>query len=287
MGSAVIPAGIFLGAIASVVLLFISFWQPLSRRLPEIGRPFARELDLADIRIRPEALGYSLLLVTVLVWLAVIEVLRPEPLGGAFLLVAVADLTLYGTRVCLRARVARRLRRFADQLEQVLRLFAGAVRVGLGLRQALIHVADESAEPARRELTRVVGASNVGVPLVDALDGLAARMTLQETAMLARVIRVQSQTGSDLATVLEGVADTIRERRRFLRKVKALTASSNATAWLLGLLPVALGTFIIVTQPAFRHALLFTGIGRIGLSVALILDAAALFVLLRITRMEP
>jgi tight adherence protein B len=163
-------------------------------------------------------------------------------------------------------------------------MFAGAVRVGLGLRQALIHVAEQSPEPARRELTRVVAAANIGVPLVDALDELAHRMNAHETHVLVRLLRVQAQTGSDLAAVLEGLADTIRDRRRFHRKVRAITAQGRMSAWFLGLLPLVIGFLVFMMGPDLRASALGTGVGHLGLALALTLDAAAVLVLLRVTK---
>jgi tight adherence protein B len=286
MGSTLIPVGIVLGGIGSVALIFAAAWGPLSRLLSTVGEQFSRELDVSGIPMRPEALGSVVLVFAVTAWAVLIAFTRPSVIGGALELVAVCGFSLVATRTYLRMRVARCVRKFGDQFESILRMFAGAVRVGLGLRQALIHVADQCPDPARRELTRVVGATNLGLSLVDALDGLAARMTIQETQVLTRLVRVQAQTGSDLASVLDGLADTIRDRRRFLRKVAAITSQGRATAWLLGMLPLAIGAFILTTQPAYREISLGTGFGRTGLLTALVLDGLAVFVLLRLTRID-
>ncbi len=84
--------------------------------------------------------------------------------------------------------------------------------------------------------------------------------------MLARVLRVQSQTGGNLGSVLVGLADTIRDRRRLLRRVSAITAQGRATGWLLGLLPVALGAFLAVAEPTLRESMLFTPVGQLFLA---------------------
>lgn len=286
MGATLIPAGIVLGGIASVVLVFLGALAPMSSRLPEIGKPFARDLDIAGLDIRPDGLVYAMIGVVAVMWIALVALTRPAPLAGLLELAAVAGFSLTATKLYLRLRCARRIRRFGEQLENVLRMFSGAVRVGLGLRQALAHVAEQSDEPARRELTRVVGSTNLGVSLVDALDEMARRMALPETGMLSRVIRVQTQTGSDLAGVLQGLADTIRDRRRFGRKVRAMTSQGRATAWVLGALPIGIGCFIFLTQPALRGPWIGTSLGRVLLFAALALDALAIVILMRITRIE-
>jgi len=145
---------------------------------------------------------------------------------------------------------------------------------------------EQSREPAKTEFMRVVGLSNVGLSILDAFDQLALRMTNTETAVLARVIRVQAQTGGDLGSVLEGLAGTIRDRRRLRRRVSAITAQGKATAWLLGLLPIAVGCFVL-TQAELRDAMIGTLIGRGFLAVALALDGLAIFSLGKIARIDP
>lgn len=286
MGTSVIPVGIVFGGILSVTLIFLAAWVPLSRKLALVGKQFSRELDVSGITMRPEMLGSVVFACAVAAWAVLIAVTKPSIVGGAFQLVIVCSFSLVVTKLYLSMRVARCIQTFGDQFESVLRMFAGAVRVGLGLRQALIHVADQSPDPARRELTRVVGATNLGLSLVEAFDGLAERMTIQETQILTRLIRVQAQTGSDLASVMDGLADTIRERRRFLRKVRAITSQGRATAWLLGLLPLSIGAFILTTQPMYRALVVGTLVGQAGFVTALVLDALAVLVLLRITRVD-
>jgi tight adherence protein B len=187
----------------------------------------------------------------------------------------------------VRFRRKRRIAEFQDQLEQALRALAGGVRVGLGIRQAFVMTAEESRDPVKTEFTRVVGLNNLGVGILDAFDQMAQRMTNPETAMLARVLRVQSQSGGNLGSVLVGLADTIRDRRRLLRRVSAITAQGRATGWLLGLLPVALGGFLVVVEPTLRQAMLFTPLGQLFLGIALGLDALSIFSIMKIVQIDP
>ncbi len=65
--------------------------------------------------------------------------------------------------------------------------------------------------------------------------------------MIARVFRVQSETGGDLARMLDQLADTIKGRRQVQRKTAALTAEGRMSAWVLMAIPVGLGLFIFAT----------------------------------------
>jgi tight adherence protein B len=122
--------------------------------------------------------------------------------------------------------------------------------------------------------------------VLDAFDQLALRMTNTETVVLARVVRVQAQSGGDLGSVLEGLAGTIRDRRRLRRRVTAITAQGRATAWLLGLLPLIVGAFVF-TQGDLREAMIDTTLGRLFLGIALGLDALAIYSLGKIARIDP
>ena len=68
--------------------------------------------------------------------------------------------------------------------------------------------------------------------------------------------------------------------------MRAVTAQGRATAWLLGLLPVGVGCFIL-TQDELRDAMLFTLLGHVFLAISLALDGLAIFTLTKITRIDP
>ena len=239
------------------------------------------------MRTEPRTYGFVLIGIGAAAWTASILLLRPGLLFGLLLLVLSAGLPVYGAGWYVRRKRRARIAKFQDQLEPALRTLAGGVRVGLSIRQAFVMTAEESRDPVRGEFMRVVGLSNVGVSLLDAFDQMAARMTNPETAMLARILRVQSQSGGDLGGILGGLADTIRDRRRLLRRVSAITAQGRATGWLLGLLPVALGGFLVVAEPSLRQAMLFTPIGEGLLAVALALDALSIFSIMKIVQIDP
>jgi tight adherence protein B len=181
---------------------------------------------------------------------------------------------------------ARRVKKFMPQLETALRMTAGSLRVGLSLRQALLVVAEELDDPARSEFTRVVGSTNLGMSILDALDELAERLPSSELDLTVRAIRVQSQTGGDLAELLETVGDTIKARRTLARKVAALTAEGRMSAYVILALPVGVGFFLAMTQRHMGHALLFTTIGHISLAAVVVLETLASVIIMRMLKVE-
>lgn len=284
---ALAPIAIILGILGALTFLGVSFWGPIAERIGTFGNSYRSEIELAGMRVEPQNYGFIMIGICATAWTASILLMRPGIVAGLIMFVLFAGLTFYGAGWYVERRRKGRIAKFQEQLEAALRTLAGGVRVGLGIRQAFVMTAEASRDPVRTEFMRVVGLSNVGVSILDAFDQLATRMTNPETAMLARVLRVQSQTGGNLGNILVGLADTIRDRRRLLRRVNAITAQGRATGWLLGLLPVALGGFLVVAEPTLRQAMLFTPVGQLFLGVALGLDALSIFSIMKIVQIDP
>jgi tight adherence protein B len=274
MVASIAPFAIFAGVAATVALAFFSIWGTFNRRATAKVRGLSDRLDRAGIRVSAQDIVLTIAGAVALVWIAILVLSRPPLLLALLLgpvLAAAGALFFY---VYLDFRMKRRLNAFIEQLELALRLIAGGVRVGLGLRQALTMVIDELQDPARYEFRRVIGQTNLGISVYDAIDDMAERMPGNETLMLARVFRVQSQTGGDLSHILDQLAGTIKDRRQIQRKVATLTAEGRMSAWVLTSIPICLGLFIILTQPDLGHALLYTGIGHIVLMVVAVLELA-------------
>ncbi len=272
MVTAFAPVAIFVGVAATVIFAFYSFWSSVNARATAKTKGLAHQLDRAAISMKPQEIVLTVSGGVALVWIGLVVLLRP-PLLVAGILLPIIALTGAGAFYWyVQFRIARRLETFITQLELALRLISSGVRVGLGLRQALTIVIEELPDPARHEFLRVIGQTNIGVSMLDAMDDLAERMPSNESLMMARVIRIQSQSGGDLARVLEQLAGTIKDRRQVHRKISALTAEGRMSAMVLMVIPLALGLFIVTTQAEMGHALLATGIGHMVLALLALLE---------------
>lgn len=253
---------------------------------PAKRRQFAELLDRAGITQGPQQIIAGVAVAAVALWLFTLLLMRPAMLLGVVLLPFCALAAVMGFRIYLNLKLRRRLDAFVQQLELALRLIASGVRIGLGLRQALTIVIEEMPDPARYEYMRVVGQTNIGVSVYDALDNLAQRMSCNETLMMARAIRIQSQTGGDLSTILEHLANTIKERRRIQRKIASLTAEGRASAAILAALPPFLSGFITLTEPDMGHALFLTAPGHIALIIVAVLEILGVVTLMKMLKVD-
>ncbi len=275
MVTAIFPVAIFAGVSAAVFCIFYGIWSSINARATARVHGLADHLERAAITMSPQEIVLTVSSVIAIVWISLVLVLHWSLLLSLALLPVVAGLGAFGFYAFVRFRIGRRLGAFAEQLEPATRLIAGGLRVGLALRQALAIVIDELPDPAHYEFRRVIGKTNLGASIYDAIDDLAARMPSPEALMMARVFRVQSETGGDLARILDQLADTIKDRRQVQRKISALTAEGRMSAWVLMAIPIVLGIFICVTQRDMGYALLHTFIGHIVLAIIFVLELFA------------
>jgi len=280
-----LPVAIGAGVVLLGALAFFAFGDP-RKHLAALASTYEERLIRADMTVKSQDFVLALLGGGLILWIALVLMMRTSLLFSLLYFPIVVGAALVVGSTYLRLRGDRRIGAFGQQLELVLRMLAGALRVGLGLRQALILVTEEVPDPARREFMRVVGRTNIGISILDALDELAANMPSHEMTMFARTVRVQSQTGGDLARVLETLATTIRDRRRVVRKMGALTAQGRFGAFIIGGMPVLVGGFVITTQPDMAHTLLHTEPGWITLGIVAGLELLATVSLAKILQFD-
>src|SRR5579871_1990360 len=131
----------------------------------------------------------------------------------------------------------RRQLLLASQLRQSLQNMVHALKVGVSFTQALDYVAQEGEEPLVSHWRWLLQAMRVGKPLADALQDLAARVSLKEMGWFVAAVQITQSTGGSLADVLDTLATTLQEQQSLREKVNALTAQGKASGALLSALP--------------------------------------------------
>lgn len=173
--------------------------------------------------------------------------------------------------------VSRRRQAFDDQFPDLLDLLAGSLETGAGVAQALQLVVEEADEPAAGEFGRVLAATQMGVPLGDALITAAHRIGSADLMWTVQAIVAQQRTGGRLADVLRIVARTMRNRFELKRELRALTAEGRLSAYILGGLPFGMAGLLLIVNPNYLIPLFHDPIGfvLIGGAGALMLLAFA------------
>ena len=173
-------------------------------------------------------------------------------------------------RAGLRFKADRRRAKFKEQLADTLQLISGSLRAGYALMQAVDAVSHEAPAPTCDEFRRLVLETRLGRDLAESLDAMAARLDSEDFEWVVQAIAIHREVGGDLAGVLDNLAETIRERAKLERHVKALTAEGRLSAYVLIALPFFLLGFMSISNPSYA-AELFRGAGLVLSAVGLVL----------------
>ncbi len=246
-------------------------WIPESAS--SFGARFARSSGFSDRLDRElEAAGVTMrsgeFVVTSVVASVIGAVVGAAVLQSLILGLVVAGVAGVAPTVILRMALKRREEKLREQLPDVLTILASSLRAGHSFLQALDTVAKEIAQPAASEFQRVVAEVRLGRPVDDALSALAERVGSTDFRWAVMAVNIQREVGGNLAEILDTVADTLRERATMRRQVRVLTAEGRLSAWVLGLMPFAIGLYMFAVNPEYIGLLFSTRLGLIMLIVA-------------------
>jgi tight adherence protein B len=175
---------------------------------------------------------------------------NPVALVGVFLLGA------WAPRLYLKNRQQRRLRTFNEQLPGTITLLANSLRAGSSFLQGIELVTREARPPISVEFERVVREMQLGLALQPALNNLVRRVASEDLELMVTAIQIQSQVGGNLATVLDAIAHTIRERMRIYGEIHTLTAMARYSGYVITLLPIGLAALLFIISPSYISVML-------------------------------
>jgi tight adherence protein B len=200
--------------------------------------------------------------------------------------VGLAAITYLVPGLLIQRRINKRQLAFEKQLVDILVLITGSVRAGFSLLQAIELVVREMEPPASEEFKRVVQEASLGVTVPQALRNLSSRMENDDLDLVVTSIEIQYQVGGNLATMLEAVSETIRERIRLFGEVRVITTQQRYTGYLLSVLPFIIGAMIFIMNPTYMRKLFEPG-GIICIPIGAVLGIiAGHFTIKRIANIE-
>ena len=185
-------------------------------------------------------------------------------------------LGLFAPRFYLKYRQGRRLKQFGDQLPDTITLLANSLRAGSSFLQGIELVTREARPPISVEFERVVRDMQLGLALQPALNNLVRRVASEDLELMVTAIQIQSQVGGNLATVLDQIAFTIRERIRIHGEIQTLTAMQRYSGYVITLLPVGLAGILFLISPGYMAAIVEKPPEMFGLPMGVIFFAVGL-----------
>ena len=206
--------------------------------------------------------AFGVSIVTFLVVTAFTQSAAWGVIGGTVLLI--------GSLLFVNSVASRQRKRFEAQLPDTLNLLATSLRAGYSLLQAVEAVGEEAPDPTRREFGRAIAEIRLGRQMDDAMSDIAQRMGSQDFDWTVLAINIQREVGGNLAEVLQTTSETMVQRNRLRREMKALTAEGRISAIVLSVMPIFLFIAISFLNPGYLQPLVENTIGIVVIGAGLV-----------------
>jgi tight adherence protein B len=201
-----------------------------------LGERISRDLARADLKFKPGE--YIALMAISIMVVSLISFLLGGQLALSAGIGALIGALLPGMYV--KSQQGKRLRRFNDQLPDMLNLMVNGLRAGYSTMQALEAVSKELPPPICDEFRRVVQEMQLGIPMEKALSNLLRRIPSEDLDFVVTAINVQREVGGNLAEIMDVISYTIRERIRIKGEIRVLTSQVIYSGRALSLMPIGL-----------------------------------------------
>jgi len=218
------------------------------------------------------------------VFIVLVLSLAAGSLGGwlaAF--AALLLLALAGTfTVWLRLQKMRR--KLVSQLPGYIDAMVRLITIGNSTQAAFQLAIGSTQEPLRGHLERSAALVRAGVDLDKALHQTATNVRVEEMFLLASILGLGVRYGGRADLLLERVSNFMRDREQAEHELVAMSSETRLSAWILGLLPVGVGAFMIMNNPSYFLGMWNDGTGRMLVLTGFGLQALGGLLLYRLAR---
>ena len=246
-----------------------------------VGADLSTQLARADVKFTVgEFIAATVILVVAASGLAYLLTRDMIITAGVFLL------TFFIPRFYIGRLRGRRLKAFNSQLGDTINLLVNSLRAGYSIMQAMEAVSNEMGPPIATEFGRVVQEQQLGLGMEQTLANMLRRIPSDDLDLMITAINVQREVGGNLAEVLDSISYTIRERIRIKGEIRALTAQSRWSGYMISAVPVVLAVVVYLINPGFMSLLFTERCGWLMIGVAVVGIIAGYIVISKVVNIE-
>ena len=145
----------------------------------------------------------------------------------------------------------KRIARFSEQLPDAIDVIVRGVKSGYPFTVALGLVSKEMSDPIGTEFGMTSDEISFGSDIGSALDNLFHRVGHEDLLYLIMSLKIQTQSGGNLAEILSRLARLLRERAILRLKVRAVSAEGRLSGVFLTAMPFLLFAVICLLRPDY------------------------------------
>ena len=137
-----------------------------------------------------------------------------------------------------------------------------------------------------REFKHIESQIRMNRSVEQALSDFAGRSGLDDVKNFAEVFTAAKRSGGELVSIISHTADVIRDKVQVRQEILTMTASKQFEQRIMSMIPFFIVLYIDLTSPGFFNIMYSTGIGRILMTLCMIIYIVALVIAKWIMRIE-
>lgn len=180
-------------------------------------------------------------------------------------------------------KAKRRTQLFERQLATAELQIAENLKSGLSVARSIKSVSEQTENPLKAQLDGVYNEiTYTSTTLPEALANMSMRTANKDVDLLATVIKVQDETGSDLSASLEALSETLTRRMQLRNNAKMALSEVKMTIKVCAVMPFVI---LIMVLNLYTGTVEFyqSQLGTMILVICAIVEAIALVVLTRMS----
>jgi len=233
-----------------------------------------RRAGIADMRIWLLGVAVAALLLGVL----------GERIAGPVGLLCGVGLALLGFHILLNVLYQRRLQKMIRQMPNFLDQVVRSLHSGRTLGDAISQAVSAADDPLREIFSLVTQHVQLGISLPEALQEVAELYDVEELHVFSLGVAVNHRYGGNTTDLLENIIKVIHEREKLSRQLRAMTGETRLSAFVLAVLPISLGGYILFTNPGYLMNMWLDSGGRWMLLTSLGLQVLGVYTLWRMLK---
>jgi tight adherence protein B len=186
----------------------------------------------------------------------------------------------------LRWKRKRKTIKIERHMPDAMELLARSLRAGHTLSGTLDLVSQEIPPPLGTEMRITYDEQKLGLSTTQAFRRMGERVASQDLRYCVTAVIIQSETGGNLAEILENIGLIIRDRLKLKGKVQALTAEGRFSALILSGLPFVTFLALYVLNREYVMTLFRDPLGLKLLTVAVVSISIGIFIMKRMVSIK-
>lgn len=201
-----------------------------------------------------------------------------------FVALAVVGGLLIVSYLVLSQRASRRRLKIVEQMPGYLENTIRVLAAGNTFEESLVQAARESPDPIRPLFTSIGRQVRLGASLELVLAEAGDIYRLRDLKVISLAANINRRYGGSMRSVLKSLIVAIRQRGTAAKELRALTAETRFSAYLLAGLTIGLFLYLYLSNRAYYGSMLATRGGTITLLMSGGMVFAGFFILWRMLK---